>query len=109
MAAQYATLAPPSGSTPMWTLLARIASRSTTDTRSPTYASRYSCLCVVDALLARSNGTLDTPRRSSSRNAFARSSIHRVTCVSAGPPGGGADLEPPHWRGVGGGGVVDAA
>ena len=93
-------LAPPSGSTPMRTPLARIASRSTTATRSRTYASRYSCRCVVDAVLARSSETLATPRRPSARNAFARSSIHRVTWVSAGPPCGGSYLKPPYCGGL---------
>src|SRR5262249_29787010 len=72
----------------------------TTDGRSPTYASRYSCRCVVDAVLARSNGILATPRRPSAMNAFARSSIHWVTWVSAGPPCGGSYLKPPYCGGV---------
>src|SRR5262252_5209063 len=59
-----------------------------------------SCWWVVAALTADPAGMRFTPalfRRSSS---FARSSIHRVTSVSAGPPLGGLYLKPPSSGGL---------
>src|SRR5262245_45231188 len=50
---------------------------------------------MVGARRARSYATRSTPARSAARNRLARSSIHRVISVWAGPTEGRAYLKPP--------------
>src|SRR2546425_4344503 len=77
--------------------------------RSRTYALRYSYRCVVAARSAFSYGMRFTPSRPRSINSFARASIQLVTPLSAGPPVGGVDFEPPVVRGLGGRGTTVAS
>ena len=102
MGAQYPTLAPPSGSTP---ILRRAAAerRHVDDGAEPVDV-------VVDVRRsgawsarrrARSYGMRCTPRSPAARNCVgALSSIHLVTSVSAGPPDGGSYLKPPESGGL---------
>jgi len=85
---------------PSFSLAPRMASRSSTFRRSSTYGRTKSSGRVVAALIAASNATRLTPALSRSRYSLARSSIHVVTSVSAGPPSGGLYLSPPSAGGL---------
>ena len=73
---------------------------SITCRRSFTYGSTRSSCRVVGARSAASGVMRFTPRNPSRSNSLARSSIARVTCVSAGPPSGGLYLKPPSSGGL---------
>ena len=97
ISAQYSTEAPPSGSAPMRTPARRIASRSMMFPRSATYASRKSYVPIPTMSAKRARAT---PSRPAAISAFARSAIHPVASVSAGPPWGGLYLKPPSRGGL---------
>ena len=65
---------------------------------APTYASRKSYLCAASS--ARAYGTRRTPSSSAAISSLARSWIHFVISVPAGPPSGGLYLKPPSGGGL---------
>ena len=73
---------------------------SITFRRSSTYGWTKSSCGVVDACMAASNGTRGRRRCRAADSSLARSSIHFVTSVSAGPPLGGLYLNPPSPGGL---------
>ena len=84
----------------MRTPASRIASMSSTAGRSSTYPARKSYRCVVPAARARAYGMRRTSLSPAAMSALARSWIHRVASVSAGPPLGGLYLKPPSSGGL---------
>src|SRR5580704_15209507 len=68
--------------------------------RSSTYDERKSYFPVVSTDTARAYDSRFTPCSFAPINSFARSSIHFVAVVSAGPPDGGLYLKPPSSGGL---------
>ena len=73
---------------------------SMTFARSSTYGLTKSTSRVVLARIARANGMRLTSALPARSRALARSWIHEVTSVSAGPPLGGLYLKPPSAGGL---------